>query len=281
MRRPSWLRCQQASARRAQAVDASNNSVRTGTAISAAAVGVGARTSAAKSISVTSVSWPTAEISGIMLSAAARTTISSLNDHRSSIEPPPRATIIRSGRGIGPPAGSALKPWIAAATSAAEPSPCTRTGHTSTRRGKRSARRCRMSRITAPVGEVTTPITSRQKRQQLLARRVEQPFGGELLLALLEQRHQRADAGRLQRLDDDLVFRPARIGGEPAGGDHFEPFLGLEAHAAEGALPDHRLDLGAFVLEREIAVAGGMRAAIAGNLAAHPHIAVGVLDRAC
>ena len=61
-----------------------------------------ARWSAAKSISVTSVSWPTAEISGIMLSAAARTTISSLNDHKSSSEPPPRATISRSGRGIDP-----------------------------------------------------------------------------------------------------------------------------------------------------------------------------------
>ena len=78
------------------------SSARTGTAISAAAVGVGARTSAAKSISVTSVSWPTAEISGIMLSAAARTTISSLNDQRSSSEPPPRATIRRSGRGMRP-----------------------------------------------------------------------------------------------------------------------------------------------------------------------------------
>ena len=81
-------------------------SARTGTAISAAAVGVGARRSAAKSISVTSVSWPTAEMSGIMLSAAARTTISSLNDHRSSSEPPPRATIRRSGRGSGPASGA-------------------------------------------------------------------------------------------------------------------------------------------------------------------------------
>ena len=42
---------------------------------------------------------------------------------------------------------------------AAEPSPCTRTGQTSTRRGKRSARRWRMSRMTAPLGEVMTPIT--------------------------------------------------------------------------------------------------------------------------
>ena len=55
--------------------------------------------SAAKSIKVVSVSWPTAEISGIGNSAAARTTSSSLNGHKSSIEPPPRATISRSGRG--------------------------------------------------------------------------------------------------------------------------------------------------------------------------------------
>ena len=78
---------------------ARHSSARTGTAISAAAVGVGARRSAAWSISVVSVSWPTAEISGIGNSAAARTTSSSLNAHRSSIEPPPRATISRSGRG--------------------------------------------------------------------------------------------------------------------------------------------------------------------------------------
>jgi hypothetical protein len=55
-----------------------------------------------------------------------------------------------------------------------------------------------MSRITAPVGEVTTPITSGSQGSKLLARRVEQAFGGELALALLQQRHQRADAGRLQ-----------------------------------------------------------------------------------
>ena len=74
-----------------------NSSLRTGTAISAAAVGVGARRSAAWSISVVSVSCPTAEISGIGQSAAARTTSSSLNGHRSSIEPPPRATIKKVG----------------------------------------------------------------------------------------------------------------------------------------------------------------------------------------
>ena len=45
------------------------------------------------------------------------------------------------------------------------------------------------------------------------------------------------------------------------------------------ALPDHRVDLGALVLQREIAVAGGMRPAKAGNLAAHADMAEGVLDR--
>ena len=75
------------------------SSERTGTAISAAAVGVGARRSAARSIRVVSVSCPTAEINGIGDSAAARTTSSSLNAHKSSIDPPPRATISRSGRG--------------------------------------------------------------------------------------------------------------------------------------------------------------------------------------
>ena len=137
-----------------------SRSARTGTAISAAAVGVGARRSEAKSIRVVSVSWPTAEISGMVEAAAARTTISSLKAQRSSRLPPPRATISTSGRGTGPSTGRRLKPAIAAATSPAALSPCTATGQTSTRRGKRSARRCRMSRITAPDGEVTTPITS-------------------------------------------------------------------------------------------------------------------------
>ena len=105
---------------------------RTGTLSSAAAVGVGARMSATWSISVQSVSWPIAEMSGIRLSAAARATISSLKLQRSSSEPPPRATISTSGRGIAPSGASALKPAMAAATSAAEVSPCTRTGQTST-----------------------------------------------------------------------------------------------------------------------------------------------------
>ncbi len=61
------------------------------TTSSAAADGVGARRSAAKSAMVKSVSWPTAEITGRGQAAMARATASSLNAHRSSSEPPPRA----------------------------------------------------------------------------------------------------------------------------------------------------------------------------------------------
>jgi hypothetical protein len=86
-----------------------------------------------------------------------------------------------------------------------------------------------------------------------------------------------ADAGRLQRLDHDLVRRFAREGGELARGDHLQAFLRLEAHLGVGELPDHGIDLGALVLQREIAMAGRMRAAEAGNLAAYPHAAIGVL----
>ena len=55
-----------------------------------------------------------------------------------------------------------------------------------------------MSRITAPVGEVTTPMMRGRKGSVFLRASLEQALGGKSLLALLEQRHQRADAGRLE-----------------------------------------------------------------------------------
>ncbi len=57
------------------------------------------------------------------------------------------------------------------------------------------------------------------------------------------------------------------------------PFLRLEAHPAMDALPDHGLDLGALVLQREIAMPGGMRPAETRDLAAHPDMPIGVLYR--
>jgi len=67
-----------------------------GVAISAAAEGVGALISATKSHIVKSISWPTADIIGIFDSNTHLATSSSLNDHKSSIDPPPLPTIIVS-----------------------------------------------------------------------------------------------------------------------------------------------------------------------------------------
>ena len=50
------------------------------------------------------------------------------------------------------------------------------------------------------------------------------------------------------------------------------PSSGLKRSRANAVLPDHGVDARALVLEGEIAVAGGMRPAIAGNLAAHAHM---------
>ena len=114
------------SASRSPAICASV-SLRIGVTHSAAADGVGARRSAARSHSVTSVSWPTAETTGFLHAATARTTHSSLKVHRSSIEPPPRATMITLTLSIF----SSRR--IACTTSSAAPMPCTLTGHSKIR----------------------------------------------------------------------------------------------------------------------------------------------------
>ena len=66
----------------------------------------------------------------------------------------------------------------------------------------------------------------------------EQPFGGQLALALLKQRHQRTGTRGLNIVDDDLVFGGTREGGQPPGGDHLKPLFGLEGQLGVIALPD-------------------------------------------
>ena len=95
---------------------------RSGTTSVAAPVGVAARTSATKSQIVKSVSWPTAETTGSADAWTACATTSSLNAHRSSIEPPPRPTISTST------SARSFAVRIAPAISAAAPSPWTAVG---------------------------------------------------------------------------------------------------------------------------------------------------------
>ena len=70
--------------------------MRAGKISSAAADGVGARKSATKSQMVKSVSWPTADTTGIDERKISRARASSLKGAISSSEPPPRAIIITS-----------------------------------------------------------------------------------------------------------------------------------------------------------------------------------------
>ena len=119
----------------------------------------------------------------------------------------------------------------------------------------------------------------RQIRQELLSRLVEQALGGQSALAFLEQRHQRAEAGRLQRLHHDLVLRAVRISGEPSGDYHFETCFEFELDARGGAAPDDAGDAGALILEIEVNVAVRVITDFA-EFAAHAHVAIGVLDRA-
>ena len=99
------------------------SSIIDGTAISAAADGVGALKSATKSAIVKSVSCPTADIIGIFELNIALAVISSLNAHRSYILPPPRPTISVSTSFV------ALKYSIALTTLSAAPTPCTCAGY--------------------------------------------------------------------------------------------------------------------------------------------------------
>ena len=130
-------------------------SSKTGTASSAAADGVGARTSAAKSVRAQSISCPTALITGISEAATARTTASSEKGNRSSKEPPPLPIMISS------PSLYRLAVSSCRANTGAASAPCTGAGSTVTLtvRFLREST-VRISRRAAPVGLVITAIRS-------------------------------------------------------------------------------------------------------------------------
>ena len=124
--------------------DCSANAWRSGTTSAAAAVGVGARTSATKSQIVKSVSWPTPDTTGSTDSNTARATASSLNDHRSSIEPPPRR---RSARRLR---HAALASADRARDLGRGPSPCTGVGIDDHAQRRPAARAASSARRAAP-----------------------------------------------------------------------------------------------------------------------------------
>lgn len=127
-------------------------STKLGTAISAAPVGVGALKSATKSAIVKSISCPTAEMIGILELKIALATISSLNAHKSSIDPPPRPQMMRSNSKAC--ATSKLCTILSLA-----PFPWTNAGNKIVSQiGYLLLIVLKISRIAAPVGAVIIPI---------------------------------------------------------------------------------------------------------------------------
>ena len=134
--------------------------------------------------------------------------------------------------------------------------------------------------MTAPVGEVTTPTTLGRNGTLRLRAASNSPSSASFLRRASRSAISAPEARELELLDDDLVARLAGEGRQLARRDDLEPLLRLDPHARERGAPDDRVEPGVGVLEGEIGVARGMGPAIAGNLAAHPHIAEPVLDRA-
>jgi hypothetical protein len=115
-------------------------------------------------------------------------------------------------------------------------------------------------------------------REFALAAGLEQAFGGELPAPLLDHLQERTDAGKLDPLDHQLVFRALGIGGETAGDDHLHPVLRRHPEPHRGRAPADRLDTGRLVLQHHVEMAGG-RALEAGNLAPHANLTECILDR--
>ena len=178
------------------------NSSFAATTISAAADGVGARRSATKSAIVTSVSWPTAEMTGTGDSGDRarddllverpevfdRAAAAADDDDVDARHAPDRLAAPR-------------------AISSAAPSPCTRAGRmTRCAFAYRRRSTLMMSRIAAPSSEVTMPILRGSAGSGRLRACVEQPFVLQPLLQLIERELQRAQPVRLEMLADQLVL---------------------------------------------------------------------------
>ena len=141
----------------------------------------------------------------------------------------------------------AASPWTCAAT---------RTTRVS---GQRRASTWQMSFQTAPLGLVITAIVAGRVGSASLAFGREQPFRREPGLERLEAEGQVAEPGRLDRVDVELerALRLEQV--DPAVRDDAQPRLRLERGTLPVVAEPDALELVAFVLQREVGVAGRSR----------------------
>ncbi len=194
------------------------------------------------------------------------------------MEPPPRATMMTSGRGMGPPGLHGVEAAYAGFDFGGGFLALHQRGPDDDVDGEA---------VADAVEDVADDGAGRagddaddggEEGDRLLALGVEETFGGELLLALFQELHQGADAGGAHLVGDQLVVGAAGIGGQAAFGDDFEAFLRLERQAAGVALPHDGVERRAFVLDVEIHVAG-LGEDHPAQLSAHADEGVVFLDR--
>src|SRR5579864_1963416 len=113
--------------------------------------------------------------------------------------------------------------------------------------------------------------SSRQAGNRTFSRGVEQAFGRQLFLELLESKLQRSVALRLQRLNQKLIFPAHLINVDMAARQHGDPVLRFEFQMSKGGAETGALQLRILILQREIAVPAGCHAA-ARNFSSHPDI---------
>src|SRR5256885_13789238 len=103
---------------------------------------------------------------------------------------------------------------------------------------------------------------ARKNRQRFFVFRVEETFGFETFFELIEGKLQRADAERLHAFDVNLIFAALLVDADAAAECYLHAVFHAEFHAAAILLEPNAADLGLFILEREIKMAGLSFAAI-------------------
>ncbi len=207
-------------------------SLASGTSNSAAADGVGARKSAAKSAIVKSTSWPTALTTGIALARIARATASSLNAHRSSSEPPPRVSNSTSWRSAFDAAACSMATMAGGASL-----PCTGTGRISTStNGKRRPITLSTSRIAAPRGRGDHTDASRQLRnRRACARHRTVPSAASFALSCSNARSNAPSPASSRCSTIELEFAARLVQAHARARQHAHAVGGLEAQISRCA----------------------------------------------
>src|SRR5262249_53181937 len=118
---------------------------------------------------------------------------------------------------------------------------------------------------------------ARKARQLALARLIEETFGLQARLQLLERQLERAEPLGLQQLDHHLVFAALRVHLDAAEGDHVQAVRRLELDAPRAIAEEHGANLRLGVLEREVRVAGAVQAEVR-DLAFDPHGGKAILE---